>query len=96
MNRKYLTVPGQSVKVSISGPSGCGAPSIIQDLQEHFADAGLLVSGTSGEHSHAGYTESFTISCPSERQARDAYLASLSGHESATLQGHLKALGYEL
>lgn len=94
--RTYLAVPGQSITLSLSGPSACGKTQIIEKLQGIFAAEGLQVSGSSGGFKGGSYVESFKIECPTTTQAQAMYMQTLDEQQRETLRGHLAALGYEL
>lgn len=96
MKRNYLTTPGQSIRISLTGPSSCGKTALIGELQGMFAARGLIVTGASGDFKSGLYEESFRIECPTPKQAQAMYFETLSEHEIETLKGHLSALGYEL
>lgn len=91
MKRNYLTVPGQSVTITIDGPSGSGKPGIRDHLADHFQAQGLFAAGDEIQGRSV-----VVVTCPTSSEARDIYLETLGEHEIATLRGHLDALGYEL
>lgn len=89
--RNYLLTPGHLIKVRIEGGTLIDNGYLASKIKSMVQADGLFATS----HDSSGLSE-LVITCPTEREARDLYLEGLSGHESATLQGHLKALGYEL
>lgn len=94
--RTYLTVQGQAITLSLSGPAGCGKTQIIEKLQGVFAAEGLRVSDASSVFESGRYVDSFKIECPTPVQAQYMYLETLDEQQRETLRGHLDALGYKL
>lgn len=92
MKRNYLTVPGQKLRISITGSSGSGKRVLAGKLVKLFQDEGLFAK----DYEHDMTTEIVEVTCPTLQESRDLYLETLGEHEIATLKGHLDALGYEL
>lgn len=90
--RTYLTVPGQSLTISISGSSACGKTQVAAKLVKLFQADGLFAR----DYEHSLNTEIVEVTCPTAQESRDLYLETLGEHEIVTLKGHLDALGYEL
>lgn len=92
MKRNYLVVPGQKLRISITGPSGSGKQLVASKLIKMFQADGLFASG----FEHDQTTGIVEITCPTPAEAREVYLSTLDQQQAMTLRGHLDALGFEL
>lgn len=90
-NRKYLVVPGQRIDIRIEGDTAVGKTQLSEKIVAMAQADGLLAHQDEG----LGFNK-ITITCPTEREARDMYLETLNANQRETLIGHLGALGYEL
>ena len=96
MKRSYLNVPGQSIAINISGPTGSGKTQIANKLAALFRAEGIVVDAHDPAYKAGVYTDRLSLTCPTPKQAQAMYFETLGEHEIATLKGHLSALGYEL
>lgn len=89
--RTYLKVPGQTVRITIEGPSGAGKVEVADRLIKLFQGDGLFAEGVM-----VGMASVVSVTCPTASEAQSMYLDALDEHQRETLRAHLDALGYEL
>lgn len=98
MKRTYLTVPGQSLFIQVSGAASSGKSQLLEKIREIALHDGLLAGRIETISSDLSgiYKKAIRVTCPTPAQAHSMYLKGLDEQQRETLLGHLAALGYEL
>ncbi|ASD51907.1 hypothetical protein JT318_gp22 [Pseudomonas phage PspYZU01] len=92
MNRSYLTIPGQQLKITVSGDAGAGYDVVSTLIRSALDTHGLDVRVQ--DIGHHGCL--ITARCKSVDEARRDYLENLDSSQRECLRGHLSALGFDL